>query len=847
MSSPNGGGIPQLPSDNNGGTTGDSLPQLEPGVQEELWESRALLLVLLLLILSFWVSYYLKVRRIRSIHETIVALFAGMFVGLLVRLSPGQVVQDMISFKSTILLNVLLPPIILNSGYALKQENFFRNFAVILTFAFAGTFISAVVLGVIVYFWSLLGLEGLSLTIIECLLFGSTLSATDPVTILAIFDSLGVDPKLYTVIFGESILNDAVSIVMFETLSQFHGEHIHILSFFHGIGIFLVSFMVAMAFGVIFGLACSLMLKHSELGRYTEIESCLIFLIAYTSYFFSNALSMSGIVSLLFCGITLKHYAYHNMSRKSQRTTRYLFGLLAQLSENFIFIYLGLSLFTQTELVYKPMFILVTAFALIVARYSAVFPISKLINVIFRARHRNNHGSSHGRNQSGEELPHSYQMMLFWAGLRGAVGVALAEGMKGKHARALRTTVLVSVVLTVVVFGGTIGRMIEILGIRTGFEDDEGDSSDEEGVGGVNGYHLAGMDLEGRNGGAQSRHSKRRSYPVNNASSRDRMGAKFDQYVSSSDVPYSDKSPRRSSRTLSPQEGRRTQSFGATTASSSGPPTSDNSVTSDDSDPDVLPPVGADGSDVTSAGAGGGGTAGDLMRVWRDGQWFTVLDERYLLPVFSNATASRRQATKKARLQAKRKSFAVEDEGGDQLAQSNSPYLAGRGAFNRPEFTGSFTDIISSLVAAPLVKGNDDHTLSHSPPETPLTPRAASTSTLDLGSLSAQRHGPSPISGPPGPSSSIGPRPRSVGNLASLNQSSSTSSPSAGSASPSGADLGSGAVTLTPSTPVPVMSFGAPGSQGATAGQHQRQNSSSGNNGGLSSKRGSFARSTSPR
>lgn len=70
---------------------------------------------------------------------------------------------------------------------------------------------------------------------------------------------------------------------------------------------------------------------------------------------------LEGIVSLLFCGITLKHYAYHNMSHRAQRTTKYLFGILAQLSENFIFIYLGLSLFTQTQLVYKPMFILVTA------------------------------------------------------------------------------------------------------------------------------------------------------------------------------------------------------------------------------------------------------------------------------------------------------------------------------------------------------------------------------------------------------------------------------------------------------------------------------------------------------
>ena len=68
----------------------------------------------------------------------------------------------------------------------------------------------------IVYVWSLLHLESLSLSLVDCLIFGSTLSATDPVTILAIFNTYKVDPQLYSVIFGESILNDAVSIVMFE-------------------------------------------------------------------------------------------------------------------------------------------------------------------------------------------------------------------------------------------------------------------------------------------------------------------------------------------------------------------------------------------------------------------------------------------------------------------------------------------------------------------------------------------------------------------------------------------------------------------------------------------------------
>lgn len=71
------------------------------------------------------------------------------------------------------------------------------------------------------YIYSFLGLESLNVTLLECLIFGSTLSATDPVTILAIFQQYKVDPKLYTIIFGESLLNDAVSIVMYEYVSQY--------------------------------------------------------------------------------------------------------------------------------------------------------------------------------------------------------------------------------------------------------------------------------------------------------------------------------------------------------------------------------------------------------------------------------------------------------------------------------------------------------------------------------------------------------------------------------------------------------------------------------------------------
>lgn len=160
------------------------------------------------------------------------------------------------------------------------------------------------------------------------------------------------------------------------------------------------------------------------------------------------------------------------MSRRTQLTTKYIFQILAQLSENFIFIYLGLSLFTDKDLLFKPLLIIVTVMAVCAARYVAVFPLSSAINWYFRYRARRR------GVEVTDELPRNYQGMLYWAGLRGAVGVALAALLTGDNSYSLKATVLVVVVLTVIIFGGTTARMLEILGIRTGVVE-EVDSDDE--------------------------------------------------------------------------------------------------------------------------------------------------------------------------------------------------------------------------------------------------------------------------------------------------------------------------------------------------------------------------------
>ncbi|KAI0128482.1 Sodium/hydrogen exchanger family-domain-containing protein [Xylariales sp. AK1849] len=451
-------------------------PDEGDNAKQEVLSSWALFILLVLLIVSFFTSYMLQQKKVQAVHETVISIFAGMIIGLILRVATGHTIRQYVSFDYQIFFNLLLPPIILNSGYELHQANFFRNIGVILTFAFAGTFLSAVVIGLLLWLYTRLPLEGLDMTFVDAISVGATLSATDPVTILAIFNTYKVDPKLYTIIFGESILNDAIAIVIFETAQEYKkGEagSYGIFTFFEGIGFFLLSFFGSLLIGVMVGVGTALCLKFTYVRRYPQIETSLVVLIAYATYFLAQAIpKLSGIVALLFCGITLKHYAYFNMSRRTQLSTKYFFQILAQLSENFIFIYLGLSLFTDSDLDFKPLLIIVTVMAVCAARYVAVFPLSKAINWFFRYR-----AMRKGKTVE-DELPYNYQGMLFWAGLRGAVGVALAALLTGSNSFSLKATVLVVVVLTVIIFGGTTARMLEILGIRTGVVE-EVDSDDE--------------------------------------------------------------------------------------------------------------------------------------------------------------------------------------------------------------------------------------------------------------------------------------------------------------------------------------------------------------------------------
>lgn len=107
----------------------------------------------------------------------------------------------------------MLPPIVLDAGYFMPNRLFFDNLGTILLFAVVGTIFNTLTIGVSLWAVGLTGLYGIELEVLEAFLFSSLISAVDPVAVLAVFEEIHVNEMLYIVVFGESLLNDAVTVV----------------------------------------------------------------------------------------------------------------------------------------------------------------------------------------------------------------------------------------------------------------------------------------------------------------------------------------------------------------------------------------------------------------------------------------------------------------------------------------------------------------------------------------------------------------------------------------------------------------------------------------------------------
>ena len=223
----------------------------------------------------------------------------------------------------------------------------------------------------------------LDFTMMDALSFAAVISATDAVAALT-FIHEDTEPKLFAILFGEGVVNDAVCIVIYKILTDFQrgGGEFSFSSVMGMIGTFVSLFGWSFVIGLGMGIVGSLILKSLKkysIGR--QAECALICLFAYLSYILSEELELSPIIALLFNGIFNSHYSFYNLSFQAREESSILSRVLSALAEAFVFVYLGLTAVHYFQVAFSWSFMIFELIVVVVGRFVSVYGICVLMDL----------------------------------------------------------------------------------------------------------------------------------------------------------------------------------------------------------------------------------------------------------------------------------------------------------------------------------------------------------------------------------------------------------------------------------------------------------------------------------
>ncbi|XP_030596683.1 sodium/hydrogen exchanger 3-like isoform X3 [Archocentrus centrarchus] len=358
------------------------------------------------------------------------------------------------SLTPTTFFYYLLPPIIIDSGYHMPNKPFFTNLGAILVHAVIGTCWNAASLGLSLWGCQIGGAMGdLNIGLLQYLLFGSLMAAVDPVAVLAVFDQVHVNDVLFIIVFGESLLNDGVTVVLFNVFDAFvslGGPRINAAEIIKGIVSFFVVAFGGSLVGVAFGIIISLLTRCTY--KVQIIEPGFVFILGYLSYLTADMLSLSAILSTTFYGVFCQKYVYANMDENSAHTVKYAMKVFANGAETVIFVFLGISAIDKLIWVWNTGFILLTLLFILVYRFMGVFFLNWFLN-----RYR--------------LIPLEFveQVIMSYGGLRGAVAYGLAvmlDENRIKEKNLMIGTTLIVVYFTVILQGITMKPLVLWLKVK---------------------------------------------------------------------------------------------------------------------------------------------------------------------------------------------------------------------------------------------------------------------------------------------------------------------------------------------------------------------------------------------
>jgi CPA1 family monovalent cation:H+ antiporter len=363
-------------------------------------------------------SFGLFIAKRVGLPHTVLLVFMGIGLGAL-SLIPGFTFLSEFDLTPELLFYLLLPTLIFESAYHMNVRKLIADSRIVFLLAIGGFLLSTALITIILHFALLL--IGLSIPFLITLLFGALISATDPVAVLALFKEYGVPKRLSLIFEGESLFNDATAVAVFLiTLEAISQGGFDLFTSLAGIFSFVSMLLLGVVFGLLIGGIFAYLVGAAKENKVASITLTII--LAHITFILAEVLTeltvfnhlgiaISPIISTTVASLVMGNYGRARINPQAESFVSTIWELFAFMANSLIFILIGVLIF-ETPL-FEPTIMLATIITIIVvaaARALSIYPITSLYNLF---------------QPTSRRLPTSWQHLLAWGSLRGALAVTM--------------------------------------------------------------------------------------------------------------------------------------------------------------------------------------------------------------------------------------------------------------------------------------------------------------------------------------------------------------------------------------------------------------------------------------
>ena len=390
----------------------------------------------LLLLLAIAAAVAVLSNRAR-LPYAIGLVLAGLVLGNLVPYAGPHLSKELLFL-------VVLPGLIFEAAFQTPFAEVWRARGLILSLAVPGLVVATFLTALLVW-WGVNLLVPGAIEFLGAMVFGALISATDPISVLAIFRSLGVNPRLAVIVEAESLFNDGTAIVIFTiVLGMATGGDLAVGG---AVWEFVRMSVLAVVVGAGVGVAVSLLTRTINDPM---VEITLTVLSAYGAFIAAELLGLSGVIACVVAGMVTGNWgAQRGMLPATRSAVDAFWSYTAFLLNSFVFLLMGLEINLAKLAHYIPE-ILIGWVAINLARAALVYSNYFILRACGR-----------------KGLPASWATVLTWGGLRGGLSMVLALSLPRdfSHREMILHMTFGVVLLTLLVQGLTIKPLLRIVGL----------------------------------------------------------------------------------------------------------------------------------------------------------------------------------------------------------------------------------------------------------------------------------------------------------------------------------------------------------------------------------------------